>query len=154
MAWDRIHRTVGGNGQVTMTPGYLSETVTLGNNADVSTSYIDYPIKSDYTILAIFNSDLIADTYVQVEHSIDGTFWVKQGEFEEDASVDHDDISKNMAKISAIDDSLVDSRNGMMMMYDIDSHGVSTYTRFTVKANGQNELAAGNTCTFYIIPHF
>ena len=152
MAWDRIHKTVGANGQVTMIPGYLSESITLGDNADASTSYIDYPIKSDITVLAVFGADLRADTYVQVEHSIDGSTWIKQGEFEEDAGVDHDDISKNMAKISAIDDSLVDSSDGMMMLYDIDSHGMSTYTRFTVKANGQNE--SGNSVTFYLIPHF
>ena len=55
MAWDRIHRTVGGNGQVTMTPGYLSETITLGNDADASTSHLDYPTKSDATILVVSN---------------------------------------------------------------------------------------------------
>ena len=152
MAWDRIHKVIGSNGQVTMTPGYLSETITLGNDADASTSPLDYPLKSDITVLAKFSADLGADTYVQVEHSWDGTTWVKQGEFEEDASVDHDDLSKNMAKISAIDDSLVDSSNGMMMLYDIDSHGAASYTRFTVKANGQNESA--KTCIFYLFPHF
>ena len=152
MAWDRMHRTVGTNGQVTMTPGYLSEKVNLGDDADASSSYLDYPIKSDYTILAVFNADLAADTYVQIEHSIDGSTWIKQGEFEEDASVDHDDISKNMAKIAGIDDSLTAENNGLMMLYDVDTHGMSTYTRFTVKANGQDE--SSNHVTFYIIPHF
>ena len=99
MAWDRIHRSVGGNGQVTMTPGYLSEQITLGNDADATTSVLDYPIKSDITILAKFSADLAADTYVQVEHSWDGTTWIKQGQFEEDGSVDHDDFSKVIAKI-------------------------------------------------------
>ena len=154
MAWDRIHKTIGSNGQVTMTPGYLSETISLGDDADASTSALDYPIKSDTTILVMFNSDLISDTYVQLEHSWDGTTWVKQGEFEEDSSVDHDDITKNMAKISAIDDSLLDSSNGMMMLYDLDSHGAANYTRFTVKANGSNEGTASNTATFYLFPHF
>ena len=152
MAWDRIHKTIGSNGQVTMTPGYLSETITLGNNADASTSVLDYPIKSDMTVLAKFSADLEADTYVQIEHSWDGTTWVKQGEFEEDGGVDHDDISKNMAKISAIDDSLVSEDEGVMMMYDIDSHGMANYTRFTVKANGQDE--SSKTCIFYLFPHF
>ena len=152
MAWDRSHKTIGSNGQVTMTPGYLSETITLGNNADASTSVLDYPIKSDMTVLAKFSADLEADTYVQIEHSWDGTTWVKQGEFEEDGGVDHDDISKNMAKISAIDDSLVSEDEGVMMMYDIDSHGMANYTRFTVKANGQDE--SSKTCIFYLFPHF
>ena len=152
MAWDRIHKTIGSNGQVTMTPGYLSETITLGNNADASTSVLDYPIKSDMTVLAKFSADLEADTYVQIEHSWDGTTWVKQGEFEEDGGVDHDDISKNMAKISAIDDSLVSEDEGVMMMYDIDSHGMANYTRFTVKSNGQDE--SSKTCIFYLFPHF
>ena len=152
MAWDRFHKTIGGNGQVTMTTGYLSETIALGDDADASTSHIPYPVKSDATMLVVFNSDLAADTFVQVEHSVDGSTWVKQGEFEEDGGVDHDDISKNMAKISAIDDSLVDSSNGMMMLYDIDTHGASGHMRFTVKANGQDE--SSNTATFYFIPHF
>ena len=152
MAWDRIHRVIGSNGQVTMTPGYLSETITLGNDADASTSSIDYPTKSDSTILVDFSADLSADTYVQIEHSWDGTTWIKQGEFEEDATVDHDDISKNMAKLSAIDDSLVTEDDGVMMMYDIDSHGSAPFTRFTVKANGQNE--SSKTATFYFMPHF
>ena len=152
MAWERIHRTVNSDGGVSVTTGYLSETITLGDDADSSTSHLTISTKSDATMLADFSSDLAADTYVQVEHSIDGTTWIKQGEFEEDASVDHDDISKNMAKIAAIDDSLVNSGNGMMMMYDIDTHGAALYTRFTVKANGQDESA--KTCTFYYIPHF
>ena len=152
MAWDRIHKTIGSNGQVTMTPGYLSETITLGNNADASTSVLDYPIKSDMTVLAKFSADLEADTYVQIEHSWDGTTWVKQGEFEEDGGVDHDDISKNMAKISAIDDSLVSEDEGVMMMYDIDSHGMANYTRFTIKATVTNET--NTTATFYLFPHF
>ena len=152
MAWDRIHKTIGSNGQVTMTPGYLSETITLGNNADASTSVLDYPIKSDMTVLAKFSADLGADTYVQVEHSYDGTTWFKEGNFEEDGGVDHDDISKNMAKIAGIDDSLTAENNGLMMLYDVDTHGMATYTRFTVKANGQDE--SSNHVTFYIIPHF
>ena len=153
MAWDSIHKTIGSNGQVTMTPGYLSEQITLGNNDDASTSHIPYPVKSDATILAVFSADLAADTYVQIEHSVDGSTWIKQGEFEVDASVAGDDISKNMAKVAALDISIMDSLDtGCMMLYDIDSHGAAPYTRFTVKANGQNESA--KTCTFYFIPHF
>tara|TARA_R100001594_G_scaffold13276_4_gene28739 strand:- start:3823 stop:4281 length:459 start_codon:yes stop_codon:yes gene_type:complete len=152
MAWDRLHRTVNSDGRVTCTPGYLSERITLGNNADASTSHLDYPTKSDATILVKFSADLAADTYVQVEHSWDGVTWIKQGEFEEDNTVDHDDISKNMAKLSAIDDSLVTEANGVMMLYDIDTHGAAPYTRFTVKANGQNE--SSKEATFYFIPHY
>ena len=152
MAWDRIHSTIGSNGQVTMTPGYLSEQITLGNDEDASTSHLPYPTKSDATMLVVFSADLSADTYVQLEHSIDGTTWIKQGQFEEDATVDHDDISKDMSKISAIDDSLVDSSDGMMMLYDLDSHGTSKYIRFTVIANGQDE--SSNTAIFYLFPHF
>jgi hypothetical protein len=153
MAWDRIHRTIGSNGQVTMTPGYLSETITLGNDADASTSPLDYPIKSDTTILVKFDNDITADTYVQVEHSWDGTTWIKEGNFEEDNSVDHDDISKDMSKISALDTvTISDMSDGVMMLYDIDSHGAANYTRFTVKANGTDE--SDTTATFYLFPHF
>jgi len=153
MAWDRIHRTVGSNGQVTMTPGYLSETITLGNDADASTSPLDYPLKSDITVLVKFDRDITVDTYVQVEHSWDGTTWIKEGNFEEDNSVDHDDISKDMSKISALDTVVIsDMSDGVMMLYDIDSHGAANYTRFTVKANGTNE--DNTTATFYLFPHF
>ena len=152
MAWDRIHKSVDSNGAVTMTPGYLSETITLGNNADASTSHFPYPVKSDVTMLVRFSGDLAVDTYVQVEHSWDGSNWIKQGQFEEDASVDHDDLSKDMAKIAGIDDSLNTESDGMMMLYDVDSHGMANYTRFTVKANGANE--SSKTATFYLFPHF
>ena len=153
MAWDRFHKSFNyTTGSTTMTTGYLSETITLGNNADASTSQLTIPTKSDATILVMFSADLGADTYVQIEHSVDGTTWFKQGEFEEDASVDHDDISKNMAKIAAIDDSLTNEDEGLMMLYKIDSHGAGIYTRFTVKANGQDE--SGTTATFYFLPHF
>ena len=153
MAWDRIHKVVGGNSQVTMTPGYYSETITLGNDADASTSVLDTPIKSDTTILVKFSADITADTYVQVEHSWDGTTWIKEGNFEEDNSVDHDDLSKDMSKISALDTVVIsDMSDGVMMLYDIDSHGAANYTRFTVKANGVNE--SSKTATFYLFPHF
>ena len=152
MAWDRFHRTEDSNGKVSVTPGYLSETITLGNDADASTSHLPVSTKSDATILVIFGRDLNADTYIQVEHSFNGVDWIKQGEFEEDGSVDHDDISKNMAKIAAIDDSLVTETDGVMMLYKMDSHGAGLYTRFTVKANGQDESA--NVAFFYFIPHF
>tara|TARA_R100001594_G_scaffold148016_2_gene202211 strand:+ start:327 stop:791 length:465 start_codon:yes stop_codon:yes gene_type:complete len=154
MAWDKWHKTYNyTTGSVTMTPGYLSETITLGDDADASTSYLPISINSDATILAIFSRDIGTDTYIQVEHSVDGSTWVKMGEFEEDPSVDHDDISKNMAKIAAIDASIMDSlTGGMMMLYDIDTHGASPYMRFTVKANGTDE--SNTDCTFHFIPHF
>jgi len=152
MAWDRFHKSINSNGGVTATTGYLSETITLGNDADASTSQLTIPTKSDATILVSFSADLGTDTYVQVEHSVDGSTWFKQGEFEEDGSVDHDDISKNMAKIAAIDDDLTNEDEGIMMLYKIDTHGAGIYTRFTVKANGQNE--SSKTATFYFLPHF
>ena len=155
MAWDSIHRVVGGNGQVTMTPGYLSETITLGNDADKSTSHIPVPVKSDFTILAVFANDLgaggDADTYIQVEHSINGADWIKQGKFESGGVVTSD-ISDDMAKIALLDDGLLAEDDGAMMMYAVETHGMSPYTRFTVKANGADE--SGNSCTFYIIPHY
>ena len=153
MAWDKIHRSVNSDGGVSMTPGYYSETITLGNDADASTSVLDTPIKSDTTILVKFSADITADTYVQVEHSWDGTTWIKEGNFEEDNSVDHDDLSKDMSKISALDTVVIsDMSDGVMMLYDIDSHGAANYTRFTVKANGVNE--SSKTAAFYLFPHF
>ena len=153
MAWERIHRTINANGGVSVTTGYLSETITLGDDADSSTSHLPIATKSDATILAVFDADITSDTYIQIEHSVDKSTWIKMGEFEEDASVDHDDISKNMAKIAAIDASIMDNlTGGMMMMYDIDTHGAAPYTRFTIKANGTDE--SDTTATFYLFPHF
>jgi len=152
MAWERIHKTINANGGVSIETGYLKQRIVLGNNADSSTSYLPVPTKSDATILAKFTADLSADTYIQIEHSINGSVWIKQGEFEEDGTVDHDDISKNMAKIAAIDDSLVSEDEGVMMLYDIDTHGAAPYTRFTVKANGQDERLV--SVDFWFIPHY
>ena len=153
MAWDSMHKVVGSNGQITQTPGYYTETITLGDDADSSTSHIPYPVKSDFTVLVKFNNDLLADTYVQVEHSVDGETWFKQGQFETGTPAT-DDISNDMAKIAAIDDSEITEANGIMMMYAVELHGMSKFTRFTVKANGQNEATAGTTATFHIMPHF
>ena len=158
MAWDSIHKVIGGNGQVTMTPGYLSETIALGNNADASTSHLPYPVKSDFTILVILSdgdgspANMAADTYLQVEHSHDGATYVKRGDIEVDAIISTEDISTNMAKIGVIDISIGHESDGMMFMYKVDTHGMSPYTRFTIKANGQNET--GNLANFYIIPHY
>jgi hypothetical protein len=150
MAWDFIHRSVGGNGQITMTPGYYTETIDLADDADASTSYLPFPIKSDFTILVTWGSDLGADTYVRVEHSVDGSTWYKKGNIEEDNSVDHDDISKDMSIIAAIDDNLIGT--SCMMLYDIDTHGKAPYVRLTVSANGADE--SSNTAAFTLIPHF
>ncbi len=146
-----MHKVVGSNGQITHTPGYYTETITLGDNADSSTSHIPYPVKSDFTVLAKFSADLAADTYVQVEHSVDGSTWFKQGQFETGTPATSD-ISNDMAKIAAIDDSEVTEGDGIMMMYAVELHGMSKFTRFTVKANGQNEST--KTVTFHIMPHF
>ena len=154
MAWDRFNKVLHASGEgYALTTGYSKETITLGDDVDAFTSPLDVPTKSDATILAVFSRDITVDTYIQIEHSIDGTTWIKQGEFEEDLSVDHDDISKNMAKIAAIDASVMATlTNGMMMLYDIDTHGAAPYTRFTVKANGTDE--SDTECTFYFIPHY
>ena len=148
MAWDKMHRVVGGNGQVTMTPGYLTETITLGDDADASTSYLPVSLNSDATILAIFSRDITVDTYIQVEHSWDGVTYVKQGQFEIDASITGADISQDMSKIGYIDSDVVTETEGLMMLFDIDSHGAANYTRLTVKANGQDE--SRQTCIFYL----
>lgn len=137
---------------ISITPGYYTETITLGNDTDSSTSYLPFPIKSDFTILVDFSGDLSADTYIRVEHSIDGNTWFKQGLIEEDNSIDHDDISKDMSIIAALDDSVQLEDDGVMMLYDIDTHGKAPYTRFTVCANGQDERLI--SAEFIIAPHF
>ena len=171
MAWDKFHKVIGANGQVTMTPGYYSEgPIDLPNwasvNTDIVTSHIPFPVKSDFTILIVITdatgpADIVADTYLQVEHSVDNVLWVQRGDIERDDSVATDDISKNMAKIGVIDDSVFGSSagtgnesEGMMFLYAVDTHGMAPYTRFALKDNGGDEAGAGNKVTFYIIPHF
>jgi len=159
MAWDKLHKTTDSNGKQEFTVGYASETITLADssssNTDVSTSILPRPITSDITVLVVFSGELSADTYVQVEHSWNGTTWVKQGEFESDTGVGNpgiDDISKNMAKLASIDSSVTTEAQGIMMMYDLDVHGAAPYTRFTVKGNGADE--SGETATFYLLKQF
>ena len=154
MAWDKLHKTTNSDGKQEFTVGYASETITLGDDADSSTSILPRPITSDITVLVVFSAELTGtgDTYIQVEHSWNGTTWVKQGEFESDGSPGVDDISKNMAKLASIDESLTSEDDGFMMMYDLDVHGSAPYTRFTVKANGQNE--SSKTATFYLLKQF
>jgi len=78
MAWDRWHQVNHASGEgLTITPGYLSETIGLKNNADSSTSYLPVSTKSDATILAVFSRDITVDTYIQIEHSVDGQAWEK-----------------------------------------------------------------------------
>ena len=155
MAWDRFHKTINSDGKVECTTGYMSETITLGDDADASTSYLPGSINSDVTVLVIFEDTFTsnADTYVQIEHSIDNSTWIKQGIFEaSSSSIANTDISKDMSKIAAVDASAINEQQGLMMLYALDTHGVGRYTRFTVKANGQDESA--NHATFHIIPHF
>ena len=154
MAWDNKHVTTNSNGGQDFKLGYLSETITLGNDADASTSHIPYPIKSDATVLVMIEDTFAsnAETYIQVEHSWDGVTYVKQGQFEIDSSIDGNDISQDMSKIGYIDSDVVTETEGLMMLFDIDSHGKGTYSRITVKANGQDE--SSNHATFYIFPHF
>lgn len=164
MAWDNIHKVIGGNGQVTMTPGYYSEgPIDLPDwstvDTDIVTSHIPFPVKSDFTILVVITdasgaADIVADTYLQVEHSVDGVLWVKRGDIEVDGTVGTDDISKNMAKIGVIDESVGTESEGMMFLYSVDTHGMAPYTRFALKDNAADEDAAGNKVTFYIIPHY
>ena len=103
MAWDKLHKTTNSDGKQEFTVGYASETITLGDDADSSTSILPRPITSDITVLVVFSAELTGtgDTYIQVEHSWNGTTWVKQGEFESDGSPGVDDISKNTGLRSA-----------------------------------------------------
>ena len=163
MAWNSINKVIGGNGQVTMTPGYLTETIDLpdmsvGGNQDAVTSHIPYPVKSDFTILVIISdasgtANMAADAYLQVEHSIDGVNYVKRGDIETLAGAPvTTDISHDMSKIGVIDISIGHESDGMMFIYKVDTHGMSPYTRFAIKDNSQDESA--NKATFYIIPHY
>ena len=61
MAWERIHKTINGNGGVSIRTGYATETVTLlnwsggaNNGVKAYTSPINIPIKGDIAVLVQF----------------------------------------------------------------------------------------------------
>lgn len=152
MGWTTIHKTTDSNGRMSHETGYWTETIDLGNNADASTSSIPFPLVGDFTVLIDFSAELNADTWIQIEHSINGTDWFKTGHSgTEDLATTNLTGGEDPSKIVYIDVSRQLEVNGLFFTYNIATHGMSKFIRFTVKANGQNE--SGCDLTFYVVPH-
>lgn len=152
MAWDKLHKVTSSNGKVECTPGYMTETITLGAaSATVVTSVLPGPYKSDMTILFKPSSNLANDITISVEHSVDGTNFIKIGQFDATAAVTGN-ISNDMSKIGIIDLSATgDASGGAMFLYALDSHGVSRHIRFSAVAVADESSKTG---IFTVIPHF
>jgi hypothetical protein len=158
MAWERIHRTVGGNGQVTVNTGYLTETVQLldwsggANNGVLAyTSPINIPIKGDITVLVKLSSALAGDCEVRLEHSVDGTNWFVEGQ-QNTTAVTSAGAGTELAKLAFIDRSAFDEEDGWWTVFDIDTHGFSPYTRIGFLDTNGNE--SGKTATVTLYPQF
>ena len=131
MAWDKLHKVTSSNGKVECTPGYMTETITLGAaSATVVTSVLPGPYKSDMTILFKPSSNLSNDITIAVTGN----------------------ISNDMSKIGIIDlGATGDASGGAMFLYALDSHGVSRHIRFSAVAVADESSKTG---IFTVIPHF
>ena len=164
MAWSNIHRTVGGNGQVTVETGYWEETINLldwstgGGNPNQGlaayTSSIPISTKDDFTVLMTFSDDLTGNTNIIVEHSVDGTNWVRAAQSgTTDMSTADFTGGTDVSIIAVIQDSdQVESTTGYFFVYDAETHGSSKFTRFGLLDNGSTDDSA-ETVKFQIIPH-
>ena len=161
MSWTRIHRTVSSTGQVTVKTGYSSETINLldwsdaANNGKAAyTSPIDFPISDDVTVLMDFSADIPGDTWVIVEHSIDGTTWTTAAH-SGTATLDVSDLTggTDASKIAYIDDSRqVESTTGYYFVYDVETHGKARFVRFGIADNTSADASA-TTVTWHLVHH-
>lgn len=151
MAWDKLHKVISSNSKVECTPGYATETITLGGaGATVTTSILPGPYKSDMTILFKPSAALAGDATVKIQHSINGTDFTTIGQFDT-FTVATTDISHDMSTIGIIDQDVVAEENGLMFLYALDSHGLSRNIRFSVTHVSNDSAKTG---VFTVIPHF
>ena len=162
MAWSNIHRTIGSNGQVTVETGYWEETISLldwsdSNNNGKSAYTSNIPISHDnmFTVLVTFSEDIAdIDTFLRVEHSIDGVVWhdVAQSGTTTMSSVDLTGGS-DISKLAVLDDSDSDwATIKYYFVYDPEVNGGGRYVRFGYSDDG-NDDQSGETIKWQIIPH-
>ena len=165
MAWERIHKTINGNGGVSIRTGYATETVTLlnwsggaNNGVKAYTSPINIPIKGDIAVLVQFQLSsngnplaLSADMEVRLEHSINGTDWYVEGQ-QNTTAVTSAGAGTELNKLATIDVSAFVEQDGWWTMFDIDTHGFTGFTRIGFLDNNQNESTKQAVVT--LVPHF
>ena len=155
MAWTRIHRTVGANGQVTVNTGYSTEdfnwaTGVGGNDNTIYTSPIDIPIKGDILVTVDFKLTPSGDFWFRVEHSKDNKVWFTAAQSTTEVKSTTDaSVGDDISKVTYLDN--VVSGTKFYFLYDIDTHGMSKYTRFVIEDNGADE--SSNTVKFTLMPH-
>tara|TARA_R110002020_G_scaffold6557_1_gene27825 strand:+ start:996 stop:1469 length:474 start_codon:yes stop_codon:yes gene_type:complete len=155
MAWTRLHRTVGGNGQITTNTGYSTEHFDWANGAGgsnnrIETSPIDIPIKGDILVMVLFATQPGADFWFRIEHSTDGTTWYDSGQnTTEIKSTTDAESGDDISKLAYNDVSATATK--YFFVYDVDTHGMAKYTRFVIEDNGHDE--SSNEVTFTMMPH-
>jgi len=162
MAWTNIHRTVGGNGQVTVNTGYWEETISqldwsdAANNGKAAyTSKIPISSNNVFTVLVTLSEDIAdTDTFLRVEHSIDGTVW--HGYAQSGTTIlDPTDLTggSDISKLAVLDDSDEDwATVKYFFVYDPETHGAGKYVRFGYDDDGAANQS-GETIKWQIIPH-
>tara|TARA_R110002167_G_scaffold344795_1_gene554395 strand:- start:160 stop:642 length:483 start_codon:yes stop_codon:yes gene_type:complete len=160
MAWDNMNRVVGSNGQVTMTPGHLQETITLLDWSDAANNGVSaYTSKlstytSDYTVLLDFSHDIDGDTWLRIEQSIDGTTWTSVAQ-SGTTNISSANLTEgtDISRLAYIDDSDESYQNtGYYFVYEADAHGKSKYIRFSIEDMSSLDRTT-HTITWYLIPH-
>jgi hypothetical protein len=161
MAWKNIHRTIGGNGQITVETGYYEETINLLNWSDAAnngkSAYTSpIPVSADkyMTVLMYFSDDVTGDTKIHVEQSHDGTTWIGAAQSGTTAMSTADFTGgTNISVLAMIDDgSQTENTTGYYFIYDPETHGSSRYVRFGFADNGAAN-DSGETVTWRIFPH-
>ena len=79
MAWDNMNRVVGSNGQVTMTPGHLQETITLLDWSDAANNGVSAYIDSNGKIIQKIESTQSGVIKISKLHSQKETIFSKNG---------------------------------------------------------------------------
>ena len=155
MAWSRIHRTVGGNGQITVGTGYSTEHFNWVTGVGIAinrieTSHIDIPIKGDILVMVSFKVQPAADFWFRIEHSVDNNIWYgsAQHSTEVKSTTDAED-GEDISKIAYNDASATGTK--YFFVYDVETHGMAKYTRFVIEDNGADESL--NEVTFTMMPH-
>ena len=160
MAWDNLNRTIGGNGQVIMTPGHYQETINLLDWSDAANNGVSaYTSKlalhgGDFTVILDFTHDIDGDTWLRVEQSIDGTTWTSVAQ-SGTTNLNTADLTggTDISKLAYIDDSdQNESATGYYFVYDAETHGKGKFIRFAIEDMSSADREA-HRITWYVIPH-
>ena len=163
MAWNNIHKTYNyTTGGVTMETGFWEETIAqldwsdaANNGKSAYTSPIPIATDKVFTVLVTLSVDVAdADTWIRIEHSIDGTVWHNEAQSGVDVLSPTDLTGGNdISKLALLDDSDWDwATIKYYFVYDPEVTGSGRYIRFGYSDDG-NDDQSGETIKWQIIPH-